>query len=200
MEPLALVANLATSGTTCIKCKFNQQMAQLELVQNLVIKWHHLHCLQSWPPHDASSIVCTFWSPDGATCTACKFGLQVAQLALVQNLVISWRHLHCFQSWPPDCVTCIATLPWIPYWYYQLVLSWYPHQPESHQLSLTKHYSLTHLLTTGPNYRTPGLPGFHIIMDCRRPASHRSPDWQPARKSHTTRLWTFEHLSWKENL
>ena len=29
-----------------------------------------------------------------------------------QNLVISWR-LSKFQSWPPDCVTCIATLPWI---------------------------------------------------------------------------------------
>ena len=25
----------------------------------------------------------------------------------------------------------------LPYWHYQLVLSWYPHQPESHQLSLT---------------------------------------------------------------
>ena len=37
----------------------------------------------------------------------------MAQLALVQNLVISWHHLHCLQSWPPGCVTCIATLPWI---------------------------------------------------------------------------------------
>ena len=31
---------------------------------------------------------------------------------LVQNLVIRWRHMHWFQSWPPGCVTCIATLPW----------------------------------------------------------------------------------------
>ena len=30
-------------------------------------------------------------------------------MALVQNFVISWRHLHCFPSWPPDCITCIAT-------------------------------------------------------------------------------------------
>ena len=29
------------------------------------------------------------------------------------NLVIRWCHLHCFQSWPPDHVTCIATLPGI---------------------------------------------------------------------------------------
>ena len=35
----------------------------------------------------------------------------MAQLALGQNLVIRWRHLHCSQSWPPGRVTCIATLP-----------------------------------------------------------------------------------------
>ena len=37
----------------------------------------------------------------------------LAQLALVQNLIIRWHHLHCLQIWPPGCVTCIATLPWI---------------------------------------------------------------------------------------
>ena len=31
----------------------------------------------------------------------------------------------------PDCI-------WLPYWHYQLVLTWYLHQPESHQLSLQK--------------------------------------------------------------
>ena len=50
---------------------------------------------------------------DGATCTSCKFGQQMAQLGLVQNLVIRWCHFHCLQSWPPGNVTCIATLPWI---------------------------------------------------------------------------------------
>ena len=74
-------------------------------------------------------------------------------LALVAKLTTRWRHLHCFQSWPTDCITCIATLL---YWRYQLVLSWYPHQPESHQLSLQK---VSQWRTTGPNYRTPGLPG-----------------------------------------
>ena len=57
----------------------------------------------------------------------------MAPLALVANLATRWRHLHCFQSWPPDCVTCIATLPWMDLLAYQLVLSWYPHQPESHK-------------------------------------------------------------------
>ena len=37
----------------------------------------------------------------------------MAPLALVANLTTRWRHLHCLQSWPPGCVTCIATLPWI---------------------------------------------------------------------------------------
>ena len=50
---------------------------------------------------------------NAATCISCKLGPQVAQLALVQDLVISWHHLHCFQSWPPSRITCIATLPWI---------------------------------------------------------------------------------------
>ena len=73
----------------------------------------------------------------------------MAQLALIQNLVIRWHHLHCLQSWPP-LPHCLG----LPYWHYQFVLSWYLHQPESHQLSLKKV-----LLTSGPKDRTPGLPG-----------------------------------------
>ena len=44
----------------------------------------------------------------------------------------------------------------LPFWHYQLVLSWYPHQPESHQLNLNK---VCYLRTFGPKDRTPGLPG-----------------------------------------
>ena len=39
---------------------------------------------------------------DGATCISCKFGHHMHM-----------HHLHCFQSCPSGCVTCIATLPWI---------------------------------------------------------------------------------------
>ena len=139
-------------------------MAPLGSVLNFTITWHHLNWLQIWPLDGATcylqednfaiwslihcfQILATTWrylqwlqicSTGGATCISCKFGHQVAQLALVQHLVIRWRHLHCFQSWPPGRVTCIATLAWIAYWHYQLVLSWYLHQPESHQLSLHK--------------------------------------------------------------
>ena len=42
----------------------------------------------------------------------------------------------------------------------KLFLSWYLHQPESHQISLKKMlYWLTHSVTSGPIDRTPGLPG-----------------------------------------
>ena len=90
---------------------------------------------------------------DGAT-----FHLQVENLATIWCLIhclhilvtrwsyVHWlHHLHCFQSWPPDCVTALPHCLELPHWHYQLVLSWYPHQPESHQLSLNKvAHSLTH--------------------------------------------------------
>ena len=44
----------------------------------------------------------------------------------------------------------------LPYCHHQLVLSCYPHQPESHQLSLN---IVPHLDTSGPIDRTPGTPG-----------------------------------------
>ena len=48
----------------------------------------------------------------------------------------------------------------MPYWHYQLVLTWYPHQPESHQLSLQNVlYVVCDGRTSGPIDRTPGLPG-----------------------------------------
>ena len=130
-------------------------MAPLALITNWATRWRYLHQLQFWP------LV-------GATCIIWKLGDQVTSLAFVQNLVIRWRHLHRFQSWPSGGNTCRCTkfghqvvslaLPHclgMPHWHYQLVLSLYLHHPESHQLSLHK----GKWRTTGPNYRTPGLPG-----------------------------------------
>ena len=37
----------------------------------------------------------------------------MAKISLVQNWVFRWQHLHWFQTWPPGCITFIATLPWI---------------------------------------------------------------------------------------
>ena len=54
------------------------------------------------------------WLTRGTICNGCKFSHIVAQHAMVQNLVIKWHHLHCFQNWPPGCITCNATSPWIP--------------------------------------------------------------------------------------
>ena len=80
----------------------------------------------------------------------------MVQLRLVQNLVIRWHHLHCLQSWPPGCITALPHCLELPYWHYQLVLSWYLHQPESHKLSLTNVCEFQRL---EPIDRTPGIPG-----------------------------------------
>ena len=72
----------------------------------------------------------------------------MAPLALVQSLVIRWRHLHWLQSWPLGWVTWIATLP---YWHYQLVLSWYPYQPVTSVKSAQRSWSdLYHNPNIGP--------------------------------------------------
>ena len=60
-------------------------MAQLALIADLVTRWHYLHKLQ-------------IWQPDSASCISCIFGHQLAQLGLVQNLVIRSCHLHYLVS------------------------------------------------------------------------------------------------------
>ena len=61
----------------------------------------------------ASGNVLQFWPQGGTSCIGSKFGQQLALLAL----------LHCLG---------------LPNWHHQLVLSYYPNLPESHQLSLQK--------------------------------------------------------------
>ena len=77
-----------------------------------------------------------------------KFGHQMTSLALlgskVGHQVVSLALPHCLG---------------VPYWHYQLVLSWYIHQPESHQLSLKKGLSVTDRQTSGPKDRTPETLG-----------------------------------------
>ena len=65
------------------------------------------------------------------TCISNKFAHQVESHALQ----------HCLE---------------LTYWHYQLVLTWYLHQPESHQLSFK---NVSYLHTSGPIDRTPGTPG-----------------------------------------
>ena len=76
---------------------------------------------------------------------ASKFGHQIMSLALLGS---KFGH-HVVSLVLPNCLG-------MSYWHYQLVLGWYLHQPESHQLSLK---SVSDSVTSGPNYRTPGLPG-----------------------------------------
>ena len=55
----------------------------------------------------------------------------MAPLALVPKFATRLRCLHCFQSWPPGCITALPHCLELPYWHYQLVLSWYLHQPST---------------------------------------------------------------------
>ena len=98
-------------------------------------------------------------SPDSATCISCKFGHQLVPLSLVTNFATRWHYLHWSKIWPPGWLDESHALPHclgLSYWHYQLVLAWYLHQPETHQLSFT---NLSDSLTTGPIDRTPGTPG-----------------------------------------
>ena len=73
----------------------------------------------------------------------------MAPLTLDANLPTRWRHLHV-------PITALPHSLELSYWHYQLVLSWYLHQPESHKLSLNK---VSDSVTNGPKDRTPGLHG-----------------------------------------
>ena len=64
MAPLASVAILATRWH-----QLGHKVAPLAFVQNLVIRWRHLHWFQSW-------------QPGGKTCSCYKFGYQVVSLGL----------------------------------------------------------------------------------------------------------------------
>ena len=153
--PLALVKNRPTCNAISIGSNFGHHVAIFALVTNLATRWHHLHKLQIWPP-------------DGATCISSKFGHHMAPLTLVANLATRWRYLHWLRIWPPDGTTGIDSkvghqvtshaLPHclgLPFWHYQLVLSLYLHQLESHQLSLHKvSHSLSEFETTGSIDRT----------------------------------------------
>ena len=123
-------------GATCISCKFGQKvqsdLGPLELVANLATRWRHLafanenmstmwywcliHCLHILVTRWSYLHWLQIWPPGGTTCISCKLGPQVAQLALVQNLVISWHHLHCFQSWAPVILALLHCLR-LPYWH-----------------------------------------------------------------------------------
>ena len=102
-------------------------------LQILATRWSYLHWLQIWPP-------------GGATCISLK--------------LVKWHNFYWFKTWPPGCLTALPHYCLeLPYWHYQLVLSWYQHQPESHQLSFQKGVSLTQWVTSAPIDRTPGVPG-----------------------------------------
>ena len=83
----------------------------------------------------------------------------MAQNALVQNLVIRWHHLHCLQIWPPGCVTCIATSPWIALLALSVSIEFVSSSARVTSAKFQKGVSVSYFETTGPIDRTPGIPG-----------------------------------------
>ena len=94
-------------------------LVPLELVTNLATSWHHLPFAwtQFCQPLKPLSLFANF---GGATCTDWKFGHQKKPLASFANwatiicICSKFGHeispQHWFQSRPPGCLTCIATL------------------------------------------------------------------------------------------
>ena len=138
-------------------------MAPLGSVLNFTITWHHLNWLQIWPLDGATchlqednfaiwSLIHCFqilattwrylianlfngwcplhqlqiWPPSGTTCIGSTFSHQVVPLALFSKLATRLRNLRCHIAL--DCPIGVISL----------VLSLYPHQLESHQLSFNK--------------------------------------------------------------
>ena len=83
----------------------------------------------------------------------------MAQLGLVQNLVIRWRHLHCLQSWPQGWVTCIATLPWIILLALSVSIELVSSSARVTSVKSAKGLSVTDGRTSGPKDQTQGTPG-----------------------------------------
>ena len=64
------------------------------------------HCQRHNGPRNWLRNMDQTWQQHGITNISCKFGHQMAPLALVANMATRWRHLHYLQIWPPDGVTC----------------------------------------------------------------------------------------------
>ena len=67
--------------------------------------------------------------------------------------------MHCLQSWPPGCVICIATLPWIVLLALSVSIGLVSPSARVTSVEFAKGNLLTYILTTGPIDRTPGTPG-----------------------------------------
>ena len=65
------------------------------------------HCQRHNGPRNWLRNLDWTWQQYGTTYISCKFGHQMAPLALVANMATRWRHLHRLQIWAPDGDTCI---------------------------------------------------------------------------------------------
>ena len=70
--------------------------------------------------------------------------------AAIQNLVIISHRLHCFQSWAPGRITCIATLPWIALLAISVSIELVSSSARVTSVKFAQGLSLTQSLTSGP--------------------------------------------------
>ena len=76
-------------------------------VQNW-FQWYYMDWSQVWPPDDATCIYYKFDLPVAVLASVYKLGHQGAPLALIENWVTKWPHLHSFKIWPSGGATCIG--------------------------------------------------------------------------------------------
>ena len=87
----------------------------------------------------------------------------MAPLALVPSLTTRWRHYKqspaWFQSWPPGCVTRIATLQWNALLALSVSIELVSSSARVTSVKSQQGVSVSLLERTGPIDRTPGTPG-----------------------------------------
>ena len=71
---------------------YKQTLPEAQRTQKLT-QWLGIKFSNNMAPL-AFKFSCIYWAPDGATCISCKFGHQMAPLAIVINLTTRWHHLH----------------------------------------------------------------------------------------------------------
>ena len=82
-----------------------------------------VRCATTWIGWEFGHLHWYKFSHLGNTCISCNFGHKVVPPESVENWATKWHYFKIwssggatcvawFQSWPPGCVTRIATLPW----------------------------------------------------------------------------------------
>ena len=85
--------------------------------------------------------------------------------------------MHCLQSWPPGCVTCVATLPWIALLALSVSIELVSSSARFTSVKFQQPLFVSDLERLGPIDRTPGIPGLGpikiLFVQTRTPTEHQ---------------------------